>query len=540
MLRIQGLRLEIDDEMDKLPAMAAKRMGIRIAEIKSWNVYKKSLDARKKGKIYFVFTLDVSIKNEKNVLSRLNDPGIMMAESENYRYVSTGTEKLKNNPVIVGSGPAGLFAGLLLSEMGYCPIILERGKEVDKRVKDIEQFWKSKVLDKDSNVQFGEGGAGTFSDGKLTTLIKDVRCRKVLAEFVAAGAPEELMYTYKPHIGTDILRRVIKNIRHKIEQQGGIFQFGARVSDFIIHNDKLTALIVNGSEKIIAEAVILATGHSARDVFHILFAKGVRLTAKQFSIGLRIEHLQKDIDRAQYKSFYGHPSLGPADYKLACHLPEGRSAYTFCMCPGGEVVAASSEDGQVVTNGMSIYARNGINANSALLVGVRPDDFESESPLAGIEFQRKWERNAFLLGGNNYAAPIQLVGDFLQNRESKAIGAIRPTYPCGSELADLNQCLPDYVARTLQKALTDFDRKIRGFAREDAVLTAIETRSSSPVRIIRGIDHISSVEGLYPAGEGAGYAGGIISAAVDGIRTAEAVVAKYKPISAARIIQDFH
>jgi uncharacterized FAD-dependent dehydrogenase len=417
--------------------------------------------------------------------------------------------------------------------MGYKPILLERGQDVENRSKNVEQFWEKGILNENSNVQFGEGGAGTFSDGKLTTLIKNPRCRKVLEEFVNHGAPEEILYSYKPHIGTDILKKVVKNLRLKIIELGGEFRFNCLVSDLIIENQKIKGVIVNNSEDILTEVVVLAVGHSARDTFQMLLNQGVKLKPKAFAIGVRIEHPQNLINEAQYGKFAGHENIGAADYKLVYHATNGRGAYTFCMCPGGVVVNAASEAKGIVTNGMSYFARDGVNANSALLVGVEPSDFKEEHPLAGIEFQRKWERLAFELAGKNYHAPAQLVGDFLLDRPSSGLGDVKPTLKPGITLIELKNCLPDFVVQTLREAIPFFGKKINGFAREDALLTGVETRSSSPVRIERLPDYQSiNISGLYPAGEGAGYAGGIVSAAVDGIMAAEAIASRYAPFKA--------
>ncbi|MCL6636009.1 MAG: hypothetical protein K6T29_09645, partial [Peptococcaceae bacterium] len=498
-------------------------------DLLAYKIFKQSIDARKSEMIYFVYTVDAALKNEETVLKRLKDRDITVTPEMDYKYVRSGTQKMVFRPVIVGTGPAGLFAGIILSEMGYRPILLERGADVDARTKAVQKFWEKGELDPESNVQFGEGGAGTFSDGKLTTLIRDRRCRKVLEEMVGAGAPGEIMYSYKPHVGTDILRTVVKNIREKIKALGGEVRFNSKVTDIVINENKVAGVIINGRERLDTGVLVLAPGHSARDTFEVLYAKGVSMVPKPFSIGVRIEHPQTLIDHAQYKKFAGHRKLGAADYKLAYHASTGRSAYTFCMCPGGEVVAAASEEGGVVTNGMSFYARNAPNANSALLVGVNPTDFGSGHPLAGVEFQRQWERKAFALGGGDYKAPAQLVGDFLADRPSTGPGQVIPSYKRGVRYTSLKECLPGYVIETMREAIPAMDRKMRGFALPDAVMTGVETRSSSPVRIVRGESFEASVRGLYPAGEGAGYAGGIMSAAVDGLKVAEAIASVWRP-----------
>ncbi len=446
-----------------------------------------------------------------------------------YQFVATAPARLIKRPVVIGTGPCGLFAGLVLAQMGFRPIILERGKAVRERTQDTWGFWRKGVLNPESNVQFGEGGAGTFSDGKLYSQIKDPRHlgRKVLTEFVKAGAPEEILYIAKPHIGTFRLVGMVENLRATIESLGGEIRFQQKVVDFEISNGKLQALHLAGGERIIAEQTVLAVGHSARDTFETLHQRGVYLEAKPFSVGFRIEHPQALIDRARWGNNAGNPVLGAADYKLVHHCSgdnlQRRSVYSFCMCPGGTVVAAASEPGRVVTNGMSQYSRNERNANSGIVVGIEPSDYPG-NPLAGIAFQRIWEERAFVAGGSNYAAPIQLVGDFLAGRASDSLGDVLPSYTPGTHLTSLDTCLPDYAIAAIREALPAFQKQIRGFAMNDAVLTGVETRTSSPIRIKRDETYQSiNLQGLFPAGEGAGYAGGILSAAVDGIKAAEAV-----------------
>ncbi len=520
MIRIPEIKLSLDEDETRLIKEISNKLNIAEESIKSYRIFKKSIDARKKNDIHFVYSIDIEIDKEDVLLKRYAKKGIIQTPILKYNY-NIKAPKEFTRPVIVGLGPAGLFAGLALAQMGFKPIILERGKDVDERAKDIDLFWETGKLNTESNVQFGEGGAGTFSDGKLTTLIKDPRCRKVLEDFVEAGAPEEILYLNKPHIGTDILRNVVKNIRNTIISLGGEVRFSSKMTDLLIEDNKLIGIKINDEEVIKCEKVMLALGHSARDTFNMLYGKGLEINQKGFSIGVRIEHPQSLINENQYGSFAN--KLGAADYKLSGHFPNGRSAYTFCMCPGGMVVAAASEENMVVTNGMSYHARDKENANSALLVGVNPEDYGSDHPLAGVDFQRKWESLAFKIGGGNYKAPAQRVGDFLKDMPSNNSGDIHPTYMPGVTMTDLRECLPGYVTETLKLALVDFDRKIRGYASEDAIMTGVETRSSSPIRIVRDESLQSNIKGIYPLGEGAGYAGGIISAAVDGIKVAEGV-----------------
>ncbi len=524
MLRISNVRVSIEANEAELKREMLKKLNISKEELIDYKIFKESIDARSSRMIYFVYTIDVEVKNEEEILKKHNRSQVRIASDLSYKYVSKQNKSLSSRPIVIGAGPAGLFATLILVEMGYRPLLLERGKRVDKRVEDVKRFWEEGELNPESNVQFGEGGAGTFSDGKLTTRIKDIRCRKVLEELIEAGAPAEISYKKKAHIGTDNLRRVVKNLRKKILEHGGEIKFESKVTEIIIEDGAIKGVVVNEQEQIEADAVILAVGHSARDTFKILHKSGVYIKQKPFSIGVRIEHPQGMIDRVQYGKFAGHHKLGAADYQLSYHAQNGRSAYTFCMCPGGRVVAAASEEGGVVTNGMSEYSRDRLNANSALLVGVRPEDYGSNHPLAGVEFQQKWESRAFEVGGGDYAAPGQLVGDFLANRSSKEAGAVKPSYLPGINWGNLVSCLPLYVIKTMREAILEFDNKIEGFARSDAVMTGVETRSSSPIRIIRDDNFESNIKGLYPAGEGAGYAGGIISAAVDGIKVAEGVI----------------
>jgi len=537
MLRITDIKIKIDDaknpESENRALKKAVSGVLRISEkdIVSIRIFRKSTDARKKGSVFFVYTVDAEVVNEERVLGRaMHDRSVSRTPESPAIAPPSGNRPMRHRPVIIGTGPAGLFAGLVLSRYGYMPLLLERGKDVNERTADIDRFWRCGTLNTESNVQFGEGGAGTFSDGKLTTLINDKRCRIVLEEFVKAGAPGEILYMSKPHIGTDLLKTTVKSIRQQIISNGGEVRFNSKVTDIEAENGEIRAVIVNGNERIECGVVLLAIGHSARDTFEMLYKRGVAMIPKPFSIGVRIEHLQLMIDEAQYGRFAGHEALGAADYKLSYHSPSGRSAYTFCMCPGGYVVAAASEENSVVTNGMSEYKRDGRNANSALLVGVSPDDFGSGHPLAGVEFQRKWERLAYEAGGGNYKAPAQLVGDFLNDRVSTGLGEVIPTYKPGVVFADLRACLPGYVIDTLKEAIVYFGTRLKGFDKADSVLTGVETRSSSPVRITRDADYMSSIKGLYPVGEGSGYAGGIMSSAVDGLKVAEKIMEIYAPL----------
>ncbi|MBB6216920.1 hypothetical protein HNQ80_003025 [Anaerosolibacter carboniphilus] len=530
MIRINEIKLSLDENIDKIPEKIRKKLRLKPEEILKYQIFRESIDARKRDQINLVYTVDVEVKNEGKILEKDRD----VSKSPDFRYkdVTHGVKALGHRPVVIGTGPAGLFAGVLLAQRGYKPILLERGQDVDTRTEDVKTFWQGKELNPESNVQFGEGGAGTFSDGKLTTRIKDIRVRKVLDELVDAGAPEEILYSYKPHIGTDILKTVVRNLRNTIIGLGGEVRFGSKVTGLYIEKDGIVGVQVNGLERIETNEVILAIGHSARDTYEMLYTSGVKIRQKPFSIGVRIEHPQKIIDQSQYKAFAEHPRLGAADYRLTYQTKNGRAVYTFCMCPGGMVVAAASEKNMVVTNGMSEYARDQENANSALLVQVNTEDFGGDHPLAGVNFQRKWEEAAFALGGKDYHAPCQLMGDFLNDKPSTKIGNVKPSYLPGVVPTDLRKCLPDFVIEAMQEALPALDKKLKGFAMADALMTGVETRSSAPIRIERDEETLESltVKGLYPVGEGGGYAGGIVSAAVDGIKAAEKIIGKYRPI----------
>jgi len=515
--RLTGLRLPLHHDEPALRAAICAGFGIRDEQLLAYTVFRRAYDARKKTAISLVYTIDADLAVAVSAGEPVPDTG--------YQFVARASSRPAKRPIVIGTGPCGIFAALVLAQMGFAPLILERGKLVRARTKDTWGFWRRGVLNPESNVQFGEGGAGTFSDGKLYSQIKDPRHlgRKVLTEFVKAGAPEEILYVAKPHIGTFRLVGMVEAMRAEIEALGGEYCFGAKVTDFEIRDGQMQAVVLESGERIEADHVVLAIGHSARDTFATLQARGVFMEAKPFSVGFRIEHPQSMIDKHRFGAFAGNPILGAADYKLVHHASNGRSVYSFCMCPGGTVVAAASEPGRVVTNGMSQYSRNERNANAGIVVGITPEDYPG-GVLAGVGFQRRWEAAAFAAGGAAYAAPGQLAGDFCAGRASTSFGEVLPSYRPGVTLTDLSSCLPDYAIAAIREALPAFERQIPGFARPDAVLTGVETRTSSPVRITRGRDFCSlNTRGLYPAGEGAGYAGGILSAGVDGIKVAEAV-----------------
>ena len=528
MLRITELKLPLDHSDDELRAAIVQRLGITDEQLLGFTLFKRSYDARKKNsELLFIYTIDLETSNEDELLRVFaDDPKISVAPDVSYKFVGHATPAVQERPVVVGFGPCGIFAGLLLAQMGFKPIVLERGKEVRQRTKDTWGLWRKSVLNPESNVQFGEGGAGTFSDGKLYSQIKDPQHhgRKVLEEFVKAGAPEEILYINKPHIGTFRLTSMVEKMREEIISLGGEVRFEQKVTDLLVDGEQLTGVVLQSGEQLLSRHVVLALGHSARDTFRMLHAKGVFMEAKPFSVGFRIEHPQSLIDKARLGKYAGHPKLGAADYKLVYHAKNGRSVYSFCMCPGGTVVAATSEPGRVVTNGMSQYSRNERNANSGLVVGIDPERDYPGSPLAGIELQERLESHAYVMGGSNYQAPAQLVGDFVAGRASTALGSVEPSYKPGVTLCDLAASLPAFAIEAIREALPAFDRQIKGYSLHDAVLTGIETRTSSPLRITRDDSFQSlNLKGLFPAGEGAGYAGGILSAGVDGIRIAEAV-----------------
>ena len=529
MIRLTELSLPLDSDPQALHSAIARRLQISAADLLHFTVFKRSYDARKKhSNITFVYVIDLAARDEAALLKRFaGDPNVCAAPDTSYHPVGHAPHSLRERPVIVGFGPCGLFAALLLAQMGFKPIVLERGPEVRRRTADTWALWRRRILTPESNVQFGEGGAGLFSDGKLYSQIKDPKFygRKVMHEFVRAGAPAQIMYVSKPHIGTFRLTGVVAAMREEVIALGGQVRFQSRVEDLLLENGSITGVVLASGETIHTHHVVLAPGHSARDTFRMLQRRGVFIEAKPFSVGFRIEHPQSLIDRARLGRFAGHPELGAADYKLVHHASNGRAVYSFCMCPGGTVVAATSELQRVVTNGMSQYSRKERNANAGIVVGITPEADFPEGPLAGVELQERLESRAYDMGGSDYCAPGQLVGDFIRGQSSSGFGDVEPSYKPGVRLGDLRPSLPDYAIEAIREALPAFGRQIRGFDRDDAVLTGIETRTSSPVRITRNHETLQSlnVAGLYPAGEGAGYAGGILSAGVDGIRVAEAV-----------------
>jgi len=544
MIRLTEIKLPLDHTEADLQQAILNKLRLKPEHLRGYEIYKRSPDARNKAAIVLVYIVDVDTPQESQLLKRFKkDPHVSQTPDMSYHPVTTapsttgatGGAKQGERPIIVGMGPAGLFAGLLLAQMGFCPLILERGKPVRERTKDTFAFWKEQgEFNSESNVQFGEGGAGMFSDGKLYSQVRDPQhySRKVLLEFVEAGASSEILYVNRPHIGTFKLVGIVQNMRRRIQELGGEIRFQSPVVDIAIESRmeheteqrRIKGVVLANGEFLATQHLILAIGHSARDTFQTLYDRGVFMEPKPFSIGFRIEHPQHLIDRCRYGEYAGHKLLGAADYRVVHHCKNDRSVYSFCMCPGGLVVAATSEIGKVVTNGMSQYSRNERNANSGLVVGITPADFPSDHPLAGMELQRQLEAQAFRLGGENYYAPAQLVGDFLAGRPSQQLGSVKPSYAPGVTLTDLSQALPPYAIVALREAIPALDQMIQGFALPDATLTGVETRTSSPVRIRRNQDYQSiNTQGLYPAGEGAGYAGGILSAAIDGIKVAEAV-----------------
>ncbi len=538
MLRLNEIKLSLDHDADDLTAAIVERLCISEDDIRSFSVFKRSYDARKKTNILLIYQLDVELcsAQEHQLLEQfLSDSRIGPSPDTQYRFVAQAglqfPQAEQQRPIIVGFGPCGILTALLLAQMGLKPIVLERGREVRQRTKDTWAMWRKRELNTESNVQFGEGGAGTFSDGKLYSQVKDRRHlgRKVLSEFVRAGAPQEILFVSKPHIGTFKLVTMVEKMRAEIIRLGGEVRFGVKVESLLREEEgdgagQVTGLTTGSGETLLSRHIVLAIGHSARDTFQMLLDQGVYIESKPFSVGFRIEHPQSIIDQARFGEYAGNRILGAADYKLVHHCDNGRTVYSFCMCPGGTVVAATSEEGRVVTNGMSQYSRNERNANSAIVVGINPEEDYPDNIFAGIDLQRELESLAYKMGGENYNAPAQLVGDFLQGRASKALGSVVPSYKPGVTLTDLSDALPEFAIAAIREAIPAFDRQIKGFAMSDAVLTGIETRSSSPICIRRG-QHCQSINtrGLYPAGEGAGYAGGILSAAIDGIKIAEAM-----------------
>lgn len=529
MIRITELALPLDHQADALPKAIVERLKIAESDLIDFTVFKRSYDARKKNsEIKFIYILDVNLRNLEQVLANFaGDSHIGSSPDTRYYPVAQAPAGLAERPVIVGFGPCGLFAALILAQMGFKPIVLERGKNVRSRTKDTWALWRNKILSPESNVQFGEGGAGLFSDGKLYSQIKDPKFygRKVMHEFVRAGAPEEIMYVSKPHIGTFRLTGVVSAMREEIKALGGEVRFESKVADLVIEDGRVQGVVLANGEQIRSRYLVMALGHSSRDTFRMLHSRGVFVEAKPFAVGFRIEHPQSLIDTARLGKYAGHPDLGAADYKLVYHAKNGRAVYSFCMCPGGTVVAATSEPERVVTNGMSQYSRNERNANAGIVVGINPEEDFPGGPLAGIELQEKLESHAYVLGGSDYCAPGQLVGDFIRGKPSTRLGEVEPSYKPGVLLGDLAPSLPKYAIDAIREALPAFGKQIRGYDRADAILTGIETRTSSPVRITRDHETLQSLNtrGLYPAGEGAGYAGGILSAGVDGIKVAEAV-----------------
>ncbi|MEG0371971.1 MAG: FAD-dependent oxidoreductase [Clostridium sp.] len=528
-IRIHNIQIHLDENINSLKKEAARKLKVSSGAINDIRILKESVDARKQD-IKLCYHVEVDCQNEESIIRKVKSNDVFAVDKTEDIIVNYGNKKLTSRPVVVGSGPCGMFAALLLAQNGYKPILLDRGVDAKTRKEKIDFFYKTGILDVDSNIQFGEGGAGTFSDGKLTTRIKDPRCTFVLKNFIDNGAPSEIIYSGKPHIGTDILIDVVENIRKKIIELGGEVRFSSKVTDIIEKDSIVKGLKVNG-EVVEADVVVLAIGHSSRDTYEMLLEKGLNLKQKAFAIGARVEHHQSMIDENQYGSMANHPKLKAAEYRLTHKSTlTGRPCYSFCMCPGGIVVAAASEENRLVVNGMSEHKRDGENANSAIVVGVTPDDFESTHPLAGMEYQRMWESKAFEIGGGSYTAPVQNVSDFIEGKVSKKFNEVKPSYTRETSFKDIGNCLPAYVTDSMKEALVAFNRKIKGFS-ETGILTGIETRTSAPVTIDRDeLLQSPDIRGIYPAGEGAGYAGGIMSAAVDGLKVAQRIMETYKPL----------
>lgn len=535
MIRIEEIALPFKADPISLPDKVSALLNINTQQILHWQISNRAIDSRNKNFIRFIYTLDIKVFNEETILQSLNPEIVKKHRIKIFKPFEYVFPILRNvarqfRPIVVGSGPAGLFSALVLARNGLNPIIVERGEPVDDRVKKIDRFFQTGRLDTESNVQFGEGGAGTFSDGKLYTLINDPRTDFIFREFVKAGAPESILWDAKPHMGTDRLREVIKNFRKELESLGATYIFSKALTSIVIENHQIKKTILSDGQEIPCDTLVLAIGHSARDTYQMLHAKGVELSPKVFAVGVRIEHLRAWIDKAQYGKFAGHPLLGAARYKLVVHPKGKRPVYTFCMCPGGYVIAAASENNKLVTNGMSYYSRDAINSNSALLVNVHPEELGDKGLFAGIAFQRQLEETAYRLGGGHFKAPAQRVEDFLKSKPSKAFGEVIPSYLPGTKPAHLEQCLPRPIAESIKAALPLLDEKLKGFAHPDAVLTAVESRTTSPLRILRDETFQSNIRGLYPAGEGAGYAGGIVSSALDGLKVAEAILSNFPKV----------
>jgi len=531
-IRIRNIKLPFDHQDRDLYQAAAIKLGLPAERIQSLEIQRRSLDARANRPLSRVYTVIVEVADQDAIARRVDrTQDLDFYQAKTYQLPELLFPGKRERPVVVGTGPAGTFAGLILAEAGLRPILIERGKPVRQRVRDVDQFWRQGKLDQESNVQFGEGGAGTFSDGKLTTRVKDkhLRAEKVLQELAAAGGPGEILYDKKPHLGTANLVRIMENLRFRIEGLGGEYRFQTRLEDLVLDGNRVSGLVLSGGEQLTASSVLLAIGHSARDTFAMLHQRGLQLAPKPFSVGFRIEHSQAWVDEIQYGKAAGHPALGAADYQLSYRTSLGRTVYSFCMCPGGSVIGAASEPESIVTNGMSQYARDGDNANSAIVAEVFPKDF-AEDPLGGVQTQRAWERQAYTLGGGEYIAPAQRVEDFLRGKVTDQLQEVQPSYQPGVRLVDLNQAFPDYVTDAIREALHQFEKRMPGFTGPEAVFTGVETRTSCPLRILRGKDGQSvSIPGIYPAGEGSGYAGGIMSSAIDGIKAAEKILQRGAP-----------